>query len=135
MLRKTHLGIGAVVTLGLVSLTYISPLDGLIGLVGATFPDIDYKIGIKHRTITHSLIGLLGSTLFVYYFAPKVALVFGLNYLLHLVADSFTKTGVPYLYPFSKKTYGKKLIVTGKAEDGFILLLALLCISIILQNM
>ena len=52
------------------------------------------------------------------------------SYFLHLIADSFTKMGVPFLYPFVKRNYGPKIIRTGGAEDMFVCILAIFIISL-----
>jgi len=88
--------------------------------LGAVLPDIDephsyigkrlylisdllHYIGIKHRTITHSLyfpaiffiLGILFNNIYL--------LAIGYGALLHLIGDSLTITGVPLFYP--NKTY------------------------------
>ena len=57
-----------------------------------------------------------------------IGLAFAINYFMHLLLDSFTKTGVPFFYPFNKKYYGFKLIKTGGIEDLCICLLAIMLI-------
>lgn len=106
MTKKTHITVGA----------------------AATIPDIDLSLGIKHRTITHGFISLILSTLVLSLVNIPISLVWGLNYAIHLILDSFTKTGVPLFYPYNKKYYGMKLICTGQSEDLFICLIAILVI-------
>lgn len=131
MMRKTHIAIGCVATSILLSNHIIQPLS-IIGIVGATFSDIDYKLGIKHRTITHSILMLTLTSIMISFFSKDIALVWFVNYLLHLIADSFTKSGVPFLYPFIKKSYGFKLIKTGSSIDYFIAIVSLYILSEIL---
>lgn len=82
---------------------------------GSLFPDIDIKIGIKHRGLTH-------------WFPPYVIIVilssiqnwiwlqyFSIGCLLHIVLDSFTKAGVPFLNPY-RRSFGLRLMVV----DGLI---------------
>lgn len=128
MMRKTHIAIGCVATSILIINTSIQPL-AVIGILGSTFPDIDYKIGLEHRTITHSILMLILSSLLVVFFNKDIALVWFVNYSLHLIADSFTKMGVPFLYPFCKKRFGFKLIRTGSSIDYFITILCLYIFS------
>lgn len=130
-MRKTHIAIGCVATSILLSNHIIQPLS-IIGIVGATFSDIDYKLGIKHRTITHSILMLTLTSIMISFFSKDIALVWFVNYLLHLIADSFTKSGVPFLYPFIKKSYGFKLIKTGSSIDYFIAIVSLYILSEIL---
>jgi inner membrane protein len=68
----------------------------------------------KHRTFTHSLIGLLIFILpFINsnYFIPVI-----IGYISHLLSDMFTKNGIPLLYPI--KTMDKKHYL--KTNIGFI---------------
>jgi len=125
MTKKTHICVGIALTLPLLS---IVPEYAIVGIIGATLADYDLILGIKHRTITHSLLTLILATITVMLFNFNIGLVFGYNYSIHLILDSFTKMGVPFLYPFKKKYYGLKLIRTGGVEDMFICLLAILLI-------
>ncbi len=103
-------------------------------IISSVAPDLDLYLGIKHRTITHSLLFLTITTIIIEFFNTNMAIMWGIAYALHLLADSFTKMGVPFLYPFKKKRYGAKLIYTSGAEDLFILLVAIYIISVILIN-
>ena len=132
MTRKTHIAIGIAATIPLLKYTSID-FFGVVGIIGATAPDIDLKLGIKHRTITHSLLFLFLSSLFIFLFSKSIAIVWFINVLLHLIADSFTKMGIAWLYPFKRKYYGYKLIRTGGAEDYFITLLLIFIISEMLK--
>ena len=130
--KKTHLCVGIATTLPFYSL--LTPIS-LIGILGSIIPDWDIYLcifGMKHRTITHSLLSLIISTLFIYIFSSSIAIVFALNYLLHLILDSFTKMGVPFLYPFKNTYYGAKLIKTGGIEDLCICAIAIAFITLII---
>lgn len=100
-----------------------------IGLIGSTLPDIDYKIGIEHRTITHSLIFMIFTTLLISYINSYIGLVFGISIASHLVLDSFTKTGIPLFYP-SKKYYGRRTVKTGTNEENFCILISSIMIIV-----
>ena len=56
MMRKTHIAIGAVTTLVLIADTNLGVLPSIIGMAGCVAPDVDKKIRVKHRGISHSLI-------------------------------------------------------------------------------
>jgi len=62
----------------------------------------------SHRTITHSLIVLIGLTALIsafqsaYFPGIKIAQVFGLAYGSHLLLDMVMIQGVPLFYPFKK---------------------------------
>jgi inner membrane protein len=125
-MKKTHLFTGIALTIPFISLSNIILLPAVIGSVA---PDWDYRIGIKHRTITHSLIALIISSAFLGTFNIKLGLLWALNYTVHLLLDSLTKMGVPLLYPWRKKYYGKKLFRTHGAEDGLLALISIYIIS------
>jgi inner membrane protein len=67
---------------------------------GATLPDIDYVIGIQHRTITHSLLFIAIVCLLVWRFKGKrTAYALLLGFASHLMLDTITPMGVPLLWP------------------------------------
>lgn len=55
MMKRTHIAIGVAVSIPFI---VHNPI-GVFGLIGSIAPDWDYMVGIKHRTITHSFLGLL----------------------------------------------------------------------------
>jgi len=116
MMKRTHIAIGVAATLPIIINNPIS----IIGVLGSMAPDWDYLLGIKHRTYTHSLLVLTISSILILIFNKWIALVWFINFALHIVADSFTKMGTPFLYPWNKKYYGYKFIKTRGAEDYFI---------------
>lgn len=121
MMKRTHIAIGVAATLPII----ISNPIAATGVLGSVVPDWDYFLGIKHRTYTHSLLVLIISSISILILNKWIALVWFINFTLHLVADSFTKMGTPYLYPWRKSYYGCKLIKTRGAEDYFIQALAI----------
>lgn len=131
MTGKTHITVGIASTLPLLSLY---PEFAFLGILGAVTPDLDLVLRIKHRTITHSLIALFLTTITVITFNFSIGVIFGVNYLIHLFLDSFTKTGVPLFYPFSKKYYGFKLIKSGGIIDLVVCLLAIFLIFMLLSK-
>jgi len=87
-------------------------------LFGGIFPDIDFildwALGTQiHRTITHSLLFILGSALLMYVFFTlydnfktshkkencQFALAFGVGMITHITIDFFSLQGVPLLWP------------------------------------
>jgi len=127
MTKRTHIAVGIAITLPLLNLI---PTYAFIGILGSTIADWDLLLGIKHRTITHSLLALILVTIATMLLNLNIGIVIGVNYFIHLILDSFTKTGTPFLYPFNKKYYGLKLIKTGGVEDLSICLLAIIIIFI-----
>ena len=128
MMKKTHATIAIAATIPTIAYLNIPPVS-ILGIIGAMAPDWDFILGLKHRTITHSLLLLFISSFLVSLFNVNISLIWFISYFLHLIADSFTKMGVPFLYPLIKDRYGLKLIKTGGAEDMFIFILALFLIS------
>lgn len=85
-------------------------------IVGSLLPDIDtpysllgkYNIlshAMKHRGITHTLIGMLIFALFVYVLFGNFVWGFVFGYILHLIFDTITPMGIMWLYPYNKKYY------------------------------
>jgi inner membrane protein len=129
MTKQTHICIGT-----LVSIPFITNPLGIIGLIGSIAPDIDIKFkefGIKHRTITHSFLLLTLSTLLIKKINLDIAYIWFISYLSHLILDSFTKSGVKFLYPY-RKTFGLKLFTTGKIFDKLIGYIGVLLIFVVL---
>ena len=132
MLKKTHLAMGIATTITFI--TKDNMLIAPIALVGSIAPDWDIYLGMKHRTITHSLIALVGSSYLLYTLNEQLGVLWGINYLSHIVLDSLTKRGVPLLYPFKKSYQGIKLFKTGGAEDLFISLILIYIIVTIIKK-
>lgn len=109
MRRTIHLMIGAVATTVLLENIGIEPItfNGVtaygVSAIASTIPDQDLRFKIPHRTITHSLLFLLLTTFIIYrYINVSIALIWGLNLGLHLAADSLTKMGIQFLWPYPK---------------------------------
>jgi inner membrane protein len=120
MMKKTHLAIGVAATVQII----VKEPIGAIGVLGAVAPDWDIILGLKHRTVTHSILALISSSVIISMLNTDIGVVWFINYLSHLLADSLTKMGVPFLYPM-KKRYGLKLFKTGSGADYLIQLLAI----------
>lgn len=118
MMRKTHKVIAASTAFVLqLSFPYV------VGAwLFATLPDIDYKFG--HRKFTHSLICLSIFSLLFWTIWKSLGICFIIGYGTHIIADSFTKMGVPLLYPM-KKMYGLRIIRTGSEYDWLIFYLCM----------
>lgn len=114
------------------------PIGGVIGRI------IDRLLG-GHRFITHSLLGvaLFGwlAYMFLAFIHPLIPTIRGdviwiafvIGMLSHLVMDSFTKEGVPWLLPIPIK-FGIPMlrrfrITTGKSVENFVILPALVLLD------
>jgi inner membrane protein len=136
MLAISHVVVGGALWAGAAYATGQPPADpaslGLAAL-GALLPDIDHPQSwagrrmalvsvplaalIGHRGITHSLLAVLGFALLLAWLGPHhLVAPLAVGYLSHLLADSFTLSGVPLLWP-SKRPYGPKLIRTGSLAE------------------
>jgi membrane-bound metal-dependent hydrolase YbcI (DUF457 family) len=121
------------------------PIGGFFGRV------IDKMLG-GHRFITHSLVGLfllgfLSHWLLVFFHpimpgvnSDYVWYAFIIGAVSHLVMDSFTKEGVPWLLPipikFGVPPFKRLRITTGKGIENFIIfpILGLMLFAVIATN-
>jgi len=131
MLFRTHIAFSF-----LISLLFIHVLNTenqilfmILVLFGSMLPDIDslnskisnkipilpkiLSLFVKHRGIFHSIFMALAISYIIYLFTGYFS-GFLIGYLSHLVADAMTKSGIAFLYPFSKKR------VKGFIKTGFI---------------
>lgn len=128
MRYKTHLAATLAISLPvMVSSESLSAGSLSFAALGAVFPDIDepnsyigrrmigisnsMKVVFGHRGLIHSLTGLIAVTFFFYLghttFGLPLELVhwFAFGYLAHLIEDSFSKKGIAWLQPLSKKRF------------------------------
>lgn len=127
MMKRTHMFAGAAATVPFISTNNI--LFFSIFIVGSFIPDWDYKIGLKHRRITHTALALLVTTTLFSIYNLQLGLLWGFNYGMHLLLDSLTVTRIPVLYPIKDKNYSFKLFKTRSSEDMFICLIRIYLIS------
>lgn len=71
-----------------------------------------------HRGFTHSLLGLVTSSIIIKYLSLKYGLIdiyigFFIGYLMHLVADFFNPKGIKIFYPLKKNISAFLTIKTG----------------------
>lgn len=118
MLRTTHINFALLVTLPLININNYPYL--FLSAAAATFPDLDFKLKIKHRTWTHSLLIYLLLAALIYSFDPVGTLFFSFGYLSHLILDSVTVSGVKWFYPFKKKSYRICKVKTGSRHEKLI---------------
>lgn len=162
MQYKTHFVTSMAVALPVMATTDTLTLGSVIALgLGAVFPDVDEPhswIGCRtrgfsdlinkafgHRGLTHSLFGLLIAFLTVLLlislssFPAVLGLYFTLGYALHLVGDSFSKSGVKWLLPFSDKqfqsAFGYWYYKTGSLTEKLILAAAVVVVIIQVQTL
>lgn len=107
---------------------------------GNLFGKIFGRVFYKHRTITHSLLGMFLVYKFFDWLLPKIlnpefidpllllyAIMIG--FISHLLADAFTKDGIPLLFPLNLNIgfppFEKLRIKTGSWVENFIFMPAL----------
>lgn len=119
--------------------------------VGKFFGRFFGRIMGGHRFLTHSLIGLALMGFLVHWLLvfmsplfPKIDIdivwwAFIIGMVSHLIMDSFTKEGVPWLLPipikFGFPPMRKLRITTGKAIEKYIILPALIVAAVVLCTM
>ncbi|AEA46136.1 metal-dependent hydrolase [Archaeoglobus veneficus] len=99
MLKKVHVLFAA-------SIAYAAGLEPEKIAAAAAFgvvSDLDHVIGLKHRSVTHSLIFSFAIGVLLYAIRPDFIIASQIGILSHLFADMFTKGGVPLLYPSVKR--------------------------------
>lgn len=128
MMRRTHAAAGLAVGFALGAYHQTPLLDTLlIAVVSETaslLPDLDLRLKIKHRTLTHSLLMLSTLTLLVNYALPSLTVPFALGYASHLLLDMLTVHGIELCYPWHRRIRLMSFR-TGGTVDG---LLAVACL-------
>jgi len=131
MIARTHLAIG--IALALFFLPHVKYWLIFIPvlLIASLLPDIDsgfsyagkrpifrpVQLFTKHRGFIHSLtLCIFISIIFAFYF-PVLAFPFFLGYSFHLLADSFTVTGIRPFWPFKGEIDGN-IRAGGRIEDA-----------------
>lgn len=156
MKYRTHFTLTMAIGLPLMAATNeISFLNGLALGLGSLLPDIDHpssflgkrnKIasGITnktfgHRGATHSLLGVIlvfviGTFIQFHYLSSSgkyVTFWLVLGYLLHLIEDSFSKEGIPWLWPYKKHCSPKLIYYTTGGIGEYLILGFTLCLLLI----
>lgn len=96
----------------------ISDIDNTRSILGKILLPISKYIAKNygHRTITHSFLFIISTTLIVYFFEQftlsNITLIFFYAIISHVVLDMLTIQGVPFLYPFSKLIF----VIPGDAK-------------------
>lgn len=149
MQYRTHLVTSLALTLPVMAATDTLSVGAVAAVsLGALFPDIDEPyswIGCRtrgisdlinklfgHRGMTHTVMGVLviaitvSMMMSIFNLPFILGFYFVVGYSLHLVEDSFSKSGIKWLLPFSTKSYqsglGKIYYRTGSWIENFILL-------------
>lgn len=128
MMRRTHAAAGLALGFGLASLSHQPLLNAalyaLLTQSAALLPDLDLKLHIQHRTLTHSLLALGLISLGAWYISPPLLPYVASGYGSHLLLDVLTVWGVPLLWPYARRFSLLKLS-TGGRMDGLLMVAAL----------
>jgi len=134
MLLRTHILFSFIIGLFI----FNKPILFGFLFIATIMPDLDMQIPfVKHRGFFHSiLVGFLLSLVFVPY-SMMVGLAFFIGFCSHLLADSFTVSGVTPFWPFSRYKTDFGLITTGKFSEeifsfALLFILAMKLLSIVL---
>ena len=114
-------------------------LFGLFFLFATLFVDIDsskskmgrifvfrpFQLLLSHRGFVHSLFFAIFLSALIYVFNHSAGLGFLLGFLLHLVLDCFSLSGVRLLWPFSKRKISG-FVKTGGVFEEILFVLFLL---------
>jgi inner membrane protein len=143
MLFRTHLAVAVLISIILLFFN-INLFFIIIFLIASLLPDIDHpgsKLGkrfkflnmfFQHRGFFHSLIAMVLFTFLISLINFNLAMAFFLGYILHLLLDSFTKSGIYIFYPFSLKKSKGKLKVGSLAETFIFIILLIIIIAMLI---
>lgn len=153
MTARTH-DLAAITAINLVVVTFPVPQMSLstalasIGMcfIGGLAPDFDNSTSkfwekvpagsilgklidplFAHRHISHSILGLVIFTLILNYFIKTDVIIFAfiIGYLSHLIMDTLTTEGVPWLFPIPYHIgfppYKQYRVKTGKFVEKFVI--------------
>ncbi len=111
-----------------------APPEGILGaLIGSTFPDIDIRMGLVHRTWTHWWpfymlpAGILFYCLQHYgmslpaYFVVSFLAWFCVGAYMHLIEDCITYSGIPSLSPVTSAYPQKAFLFSTKQRFSLML--------------
>lgn len=130
MQKYTHLVFALLLFLLLNQVFHFPMYLALFAFMGAMLPDMDLKVKKLHRKIFHN-IWFLMIVLFVLFelafIDQRVAIVFSIGFISHLIADSLTHMGIMPLWPI-KKPHFNGPFKTGKMGEYLLLTIMILII-------
>jgi len=100
MLKKTHAIVSFTPVYILTSSLELSLYSVLFGIVS----DIDHTLGLRHRSVTHSLLFLVISSITLLLFISKtLAIVAFYAIASHIALDMLTSSGVELYWPIKRR--------------------------------
>lgn len=97
------------------TLLWISNFPLVLGLIASILPDLDasfhFMFPFVHRGIMHTPLFMIAGILVIYALSgsKKSSFAFGLGYSSHLVLDTFTYSGIMWLFPL-QETFSLQLL-------------------------
>ncbi len=119
MLGKTHVAIGVT---AYVAVAGLNPAGMAVAAIASKAPDIDLKF--KHRGVTHSLMALVVMGLMAKTFFPDILIPVLIGYGSHLILDTLTPMGIPWLWPIKTK-FKVPVVKTGSIGERIIKYMAM----------
>lgn len=120
MMRRTHAAAGLALGLGLASVYHQTALNaallGLLTQAAALLPDLDIKLHIQHRTVTHSLLAMAIISLATWHYVPQFLAYIAGGYGSHLLLDFLTVWGIPLFWPVQKRFRLMKISTGGRID-------------------
>lgn len=162
MQYRTHLATSLAVAVPIMAQTGTLGIGNIVAVgIGSLFPDIDEPhswIGCRtrglsdiinmifgHRGLTHSLMGLIITFMTIVLlstltpFPALLGLYFLAGYTLHLIEDSFSKSGIKWLLPLSNHKFQSGMNVfyysTGSLIENIILLISIGILVVQINNL
>lgn len=111
---------GSIISNSIISLAILGILFIYFGKIFQVFLLVAlmmYSRRFKHRTFTHSILGLAVFSTAVGFLFFKGLLAFIIGYSMHLFADSLTLHGIPLFYPYNHTCYGQRVLTTGSSTE------------------
>lgn len=125
MLGKTHVAIGVT---AYVAVAGFDPAGMAVAAVTSKLPDID--LIFKHRGVTHSLAALIALGFITKTAYPEILTPVLIGYGSHLVLDTLTPMGIPWLWP-KKTRYKIPIVKTGSVGERLIKYMAMITLIIL----
>jgi inner membrane protein len=120
MMRRTHAAAGLASGFALAYLQHDTFVPGMVIALStelaALLPDLDLKLGLKHRGVTHSLPALAFITVLALWVERRLALPVAIGYSSHLFLDMLTVYGIPLLWPVHNRFRLAKLRTGGRID-------------------
>lgn len=97
------------------ALIWISNFPLILGMIASILPDLDasfhFMFPFVHRGFLHTPLFMLAGMVVIYALSgsKKSCFSFGLGYSSHLVLDTFTYSGIMWLFPL-KKSFSLQLL-------------------------